>query len=59
MPTTISSGIILTQQANGNYALAVLLTVTTYFVPFDLETVCVRVLHSVERAALTVYFLWL
>jgi len=29
MPTTINSGIVLTQQANGNYALAVLLTVVT------------------------------
>ena len=29
MPTTVSSGVVLTQQANGNYALALLLTVIT------------------------------
>ena len=28
-PTTVSSGVVLTQQANGNYALALMLTVVT------------------------------
>jgi sodium/bile acid cotransporter 7 len=37
MPTTVSSGIVLTQQANGNYAVALFLTVASIIIaPFTI-----------------------
>ena len=55
MPTTLSSGVILTRAAKGNFALALLLTVATNLAAILLIPLVMQVQHAIPSLVVIVF----